>query len=66
MRQSARENPRWLLVDVKLRRKTALLPLKRACASCRSYRACGCAAGQPAVDHAGDRGQMAGVLALLG
>ena len=27
--KSARENPRWLLVDVKLRRKTALLPLKR-------------------------------------
>lgn len=27
--KSARETPRWLLVDVKLRRKTALLPLKR-------------------------------------
>jgi predicted RNA-binding protein with PUA-like domain len=27
--KSSRENPRWLLVDVKLRRKTALLPLKR-------------------------------------
>ena len=27
--KAARENPRWLLVDVKLRRKTALLPLKR-------------------------------------
>ncbi len=26
--KSARENPRWLLVDVKLRRKTPLLPLK--------------------------------------
>ena len=35
------ENPRWLLVDVKLRRKTALLPLN-ACASCRRCRACGC------------------------
>ena len=27
--KSAREAPRWLLVDVKLRRKTPLLPLKR-------------------------------------
>ena len=27
--KSSPENPRWLLVDVKLRRKTALLPLKR-------------------------------------
>ncbi len=27
--KSAREAPRWLLVDVRLRRKTALLPLKR-------------------------------------
>lgn len=27
--KSTREDPRWLLVDVKLRRKTALLPLKR-------------------------------------
>jgi len=27
--KAVRENPRWLLVDVKLRRKTALLPLKR-------------------------------------
>ena len=27
--KSPREAPRWLLVDVKLRRKTALLPLKR-------------------------------------
>lgn len=27
--KSSRDNPRWLLVDVKLRRKTALLPLKR-------------------------------------
>ena len=27
--KSSREDPRWLLVDVKLRRKTALLPLQR-------------------------------------
>ncbi len=27
--QSTPDKPRWLLVDVKLRRKTALLPLKR-------------------------------------
>lgn len=27
--KASRENPRWLLVDVKLREKTALLPLKR-------------------------------------
>ena len=27
--KSSREAPRWLLVDVKLRRRTALLPLKR-------------------------------------
>jgi predicted RNA-binding protein with PUA-like domain len=27
--KSPRDAPRWLLVDVKLRRKTALLPLKR-------------------------------------
>ncbi|MFT3665295.1 EVE domain-containing protein [Piscinibacter sp.] len=27
--KATRDQPRWLLVDVKLRRKTALLPLKR-------------------------------------
>jgi predicted RNA-binding protein with PUA-like domain len=27
--KASRDKPRWLLVDVKLRRKTALLPLKR-------------------------------------
>ena len=49
-----RDAPRWLHVDVKLVRKTRLLPLRRDARRSPNWRRCAAAARQPAVDHAGD------------